>query len=136
MSWPSFTSEGTTNETVDEADVVLRLHVVVRGRRGRGWPASHSGRDYRCERPGGRPIVPSRQRIGQEGWARVKPFVAAKGIKYSILLDDGSVEKAFKVTALPATYLIDRAGRLAATYIGVVDPVDLEANIKTIVAEQ
>jgi len=71
-----------------------------------------------------------------EGWAHVKPFVKTKGITYSILLDDGSVEKAFKVTALPATYLIDRAGRIAATYIGVVDPVDLEANIKTLLSER
>ena len=71
-----------------------------------------------------------------EGWARVKPFVAAHGIKYPILLDDGSVEKAFKVTALPATYLIDSSGRIAATYVGVVDPTDLEANIRTILAER
>src|SRR3954468_23537239 len=71
-----------------------------------------------------------------EGWARVKPFVKAKGITYPILLDDGSVEKAFNLTALPATYLIDRAGRIAATYIGVVDPVDLEANIKTLLSER
>ena len=57
-------------------------------------------------------------------------------MKYPILLDDGSVEKAFNVTALPATYLIDRAGRIAATYVGVVDSVDLEANIRTILAER
>jgi peroxiredoxin len=71
-----------------------------------------------------------------EGWAHVKPFVKTKGIAYPILLDDGSVEREFKVTALPATYLIDRAGRIAATYIGVVDPVDLEANIKTMLSER
>jgi peroxiredoxin len=71
-----------------------------------------------------------------EGWARVKPFIKAKGIGYTTLLDDGSVERVFNVTALPATYLIDRAGRIAVTYIGVVDPSDLEANIKTILSER
>ena len=71
-----------------------------------------------------------------EGWARVKLFVKTKGIEYSILLDDGSVEKAFNVTALPATYLIDRAGRVAAIYVGVVDPSDLEANIKILLSER
>lgn len=71
-----------------------------------------------------------------EGWTRVNPFVKTKGIKYPILLDDGSVEKIFKVTALPATYLIDRAGRIAATYNGVVDSSDLEANIKIILSER
>jgi thiol-disulfide isomerase/thioredoxin len=72
----------------------------------------------------------------QEGWARVKPFVDAHGLKYTILVDDGTVERGLRVTALPATYLIDRKGRLAATYIGVVDAADLEANIRTVVAER
>ena len=72
-----------------------------------------------------------------EGWARVKPFIAAHGMKYQIVLDDGSAEKAFNVTALPSTYLVDRSGRIAATYIGaVVDPANLEANIKTLLAER
>ena len=44
-----------------------------------------------------------------EGWARVTPFAAAHGLTYPSLLDDGSMEKAFKVTAMPATYLIDRS---------------------------
>jgi len=71
-----------------------------------------------------------------EGLARVKPFVAARGLKYEIALDDGSAEKAFNVTALPATYLIDRSGRVAATYIGVVDAANLQANVKAILAER
>ena len=71
-----------------------------------------------------------------EGWARVTPFAASHGLTYPILLDDGSVEQAFKVTALPATYLVDRAGRIAATYIGVVDAANLEANIKVVLAER
>jgi peroxiredoxin len=71
-----------------------------------------------------------------EGWARVTPFAAAHDLKYAILLDDGSVEKAFKVTALPATYLVDREGRIAASYIGVVDAVDLEANVTALLAER
>ena len=72
----------------------------------------------------------------EEGWARVKPFVKARGMEYQILMDDGAVEKGFKVNALPATYLIDRRGRIAATYIGVVDPANLEGNIKKIMSER
>jgi thiol-disulfide isomerase/thioredoxin len=71
-----------------------------------------------------------------EGWARVKPFAASHGLTYPILLDDGRVEKAFKVTALPATYLIDSAGRIAATYIGIVDADNLEANVKVLISER
>jgi len=72
----------------------------------------------------------------REAWAVVKPFVATHGMKYPVVLDDGSAEKALKVTALPATYLLDRSGRIAATYIGVVDAGNLEANIKTLLAER
>lgn len=71
-----------------------------------------------------------------EGWARVKPFAASHGLTYTILLDDGSVEKAFKVTALPATDVIDRDGRIAAVYVGMVDAANLEANLKTLLAER
>lgn len=71
-----------------------------------------------------------------DGWAKVNSFVNARDMKYSILLDDGTVEKSFKVTALPATYVLDRAGRIAAAYAGVVDPADLEANVKAVLAER
>ena len=71
----------------------------------------------------------------REAWANVKPFVAQQGLKYPIVLDDGSAERAFKVTALPATYLLDRSGRIAATYIGVVNAADLETNIKILLSE-
>ena len=81
-------------------------------------------------------IMYSDLKNAKEGWDRVNPFVKTHEIEYPILLDDGSVEKAFKVTALPATYLIDRTGRIAASYIGVVDPGDLEANIKALLAER
>ncbi|SRR6266545_7244163 len=81
-------------------------------------------------------IMYSDLKNAKEGWERVTPFVKTHEIEYPILLDDGSVEKLFKVTALPATYLIDRTGRIAATYIGVLDPSDLETNIRTLLAER
>jgi peroxiredoxin len=70
-----------------------------------------------------------------EGWARVTPFAAAHGMRYTVVLDDGSVEKAYKLTAMPATYLIDAHGRVAATYVGIVDAADLEANVKALLRD-
>ena len=81
-------------------------------------------------------IMYSDLKSAAEGWSRVKPFLRAHAIEYPIVLDDGTVEKAFNVTALPATYLIDRTGRIAATYIGVVDPQDIETHIKALLAER
>ena len=70
------------------------------------------------------------------GWSQVNPFLRTRHLDYPIVLDDGSAEKAFNVTAIPATYLIDRAGRIAAAYVGVVDPKDIETNVKSLLAER
>jgi peroxiredoxin len=71
-----------------------------------------------------------------DGWSQVKPFLQSHHIDYTIMLDDGSTAQAFKVTALPATYLIDCRGRVAATYVGVVDPVDIERNVRSLLAKR
>ena len=71
-----------------------------------------------------------------EGWARVNPFVRDHRIEYPILMADNAISRAFHIDAMPATYLIDTRGRIAAKYVGVVDKADLEANIKTLLAER
>jgi peroxiredoxin len=71
-----------------------------------------------------------------DAWTKVRPFLQSRGIQYTILVDDGSVEKAYEVMAMPATYLIDKRGRIAATYVGVVDSNDLMSNVKALVAER
>lgn len=72
----------------------------------------------------------------QQAWSRVKPFVQAHGVKYTILMDDGSAAKAYNIEALPMTYLIDSSGRVAAEYAGVVNKESIEANIKSLLAER
>jgi peroxiredoxin len=71
-----------------------------------------------------------------EGWARVRPFVQSRGLQYTILMDDGSVEKDYRVTAMPSTFVIDKRGRVAATYVGVVDSTDLLEKVLAVVAER
>ena len=70
------------------------------------------------------------------GWSKVKSFLQTRRLDYPIVLDDGSAEKAFNVTAIPATYLIDRTGRIATTYVGVVDSRNIETNVKALLAER
>jgi peroxiredoxin len=70
-----------------------------------------------------------------EGWSRVKPFVKDHGVNYPILMGDDAVSRAYDIQAMPATYLLDKKGRIAATYIGIVDKGDIEANIKALIAE-
>ena len=71
-----------------------------------------------------------------EAWSLVNPFVEAHKVDYPILMGDDSITKRYSVNALPVTYLIDRRGRIAATYAGIVDRSNIEANIKTLLAER
>ena len=71
-----------------------------------------------------------------EAWSLVNPFVEAHKLDYPILMGDDGITKRYSVNALPVTYLIDRRGRIAATYVGVVDRANIEANIKTLLAER
>lgn len=71
-----------------------------------------------------------------EAWARVNPFVKEHGIEYPILMADDTVTKTYRVDSMPATYLIDKKGRIAATYLGLVDRADVEANLKALLAER
>lgn len=71
----------------------------------------------------------------QEGWSRVKPFVQTHRIKYPILMGDDNIAKLYNIQALPVTHLIDATGKIAATYVGVVDKNDIEANIRVLLKE-
>jgi peroxiredoxin len=70
-----------------------------------------------------------------EGWSRVKPFVQAHKVTYPILMGDDQVTTRYDIHTLPVTYLIDKRGRIAATYRGLVDKDNLEANIQTVLKE-
>jgi peroxiredoxin len=70
-----------------------------------------------------------------DAWGSVKPFVAQHKMNYPILMGDSSLLEAYKVNALPVTYLIDKSGRTAAVYVGVVSKDNVEANLKTLLSE-
>lgn len=48
--------------------------------------------------------------------------------------NDGVI-KSYGFASYPATFLIDKSGRIAATYVGIVSKEDVEANIKRLLAE-
>jgi cytochrome c biogenesis protein CcmG/thiol:disulfide interchange protein DsbE len=71
-----------------------------------------------------------------EAWTRVKPFVQQHKVNYPILMGDDPVSKLYNINSMPATYLIDRKGRVAAAYIGVVvDKQDVESKIRALLQE-
>jgi peroxiredoxin len=71
-----------------------------------------------------------------EAWKKVRPFIVNRKLNYPILMGDDLIVSAYKVNAYPATYLIDRYGRIAATYVGVVDKDNVEANVKALLSER
>jgi peroxiredoxin len=71
-----------------------------------------------------------------EAWARVRPFIVDHKLNYPILMGNDSIFNAYQVKAYPATFLIDKSGKIAATYVGVVNKANVEANIRTLLSER
>ena len=71
----------------------------------------------------------------EEAWGKVRPFIAKKKINYPILMGRESLFKDFGLTQLPDTLLIDKAGKVAAVYVGVIDRENIEANISKLLTE-
>lgn len=71
-----------------------------------------------------------------EGWKVVKPFVAKAAVPYRIVLGNDASERAYGIGNMPDTFLIDQEGRIAATYVGMVDKNGLEKNIQELLAHK
>ena len=57
-----------------------------------------------------------------EGEVRIRSFMDRTGTTFPILLDrDGVAKKNWKVNGVPATFVLDTAGRVRFTYAGVLD---------------
>ena len=70
-----------------------------------------------------------------EAWAKVKPFVVSHQIAYPILMGDNEAIKRYDTQALPVSYLVDTRGRVAGTYVGLIDKENVKANINMLLAE-
>lgn len=80
-------------------------------------------------------IVYSDLKGPEEAWKLVKPFALERKIPYPIVMGDSRVTAAYEIKALPLTQLVDKQGRVAATYLGVVERKNLESNINALIAE-
>lgn len=74
--------------------------------------------------------------MDDDGWKVVKPFITKTAVPYRIVLGNDSVAKAYAIGNMPDTFLLDREGRIAAAYVGVVDRNNLEENIQSLLAEK
>lgn len=67
--------------------------------------------------------------LDEGGWKDVATFVAKTGVRYRMLIADKAMLDKYSFDAMPATYLVDRKGRIAARYFGLVDRADIEGKI-------
>lgn len=74
--------------------------------------------------------------LDTEGWKVVKPFVEKAAVPYRIVLGNDASAQAYRIVNMPDTFLIDQQGRIAATYVGMVDKNGLEKNIQTLLAQK
>jgi len=73
--------------------------------------------------------------LDSDGWKVVTPFIKKTGVPYQIVLDDDATAKTYGIENMPDTFLIDRQGRIAATYSGLVDRDNVEANIRDLLSQ-
>jgi thiol-disulfide isomerase/thioredoxin len=73
--------------------------------------------------------------MDEEGWSKVTPYLKEHPIPYTIVMGDENFAKRYSVTAMPVTMLIDRHGRTAATYVGLVNKVGFEKDLQRLLRE-
>jgi peroxiredoxin len=74
--------------------------------------------------------------LDEDGWTAVKPFIKSAKVPYRIILGNDATAKKYGVENMPNTFLIDRHGRIAANYVGLVDKDNVETNIQAILSQQ
>jgi peroxiredoxin len=70
-----------------------------------------------------------------DGWKSVTPYLKKKPLNYPVVVADATLTSAYGLGAMPMTVLIDRQGRIAATYTGVVDRAACDRAIQSLLRE-
>lgn len=70
-----------------------------------------------------------------DDWKTVKDFLAKTDVPYRIVLGNDALMKSYGNESMPDTFLIDRQGKIAAVYRGVVNKDGVEKDLQTALAE-
>ena len=70
-----------------------------------------------------------------QAWDKVRPFIAKSKINYPILMGHESLFQEFGLNQLPDTLLIDKSGRIAAVYVGLISKENVETNVRKLLSE-
>src|SRR5438045_7570821 len=73
--------------------------------------------------------------LDSDGWKVVAPFIKSAQVPYQIILGNDVISRAYGIENMPDTFLIDREGRVAAAYKGMVDKQNVEENLRAMLME-
>jgi len=77
--------------------------------------------------------------MDDDGWKAVTPILAKKtdtetggniAMQYPVVIGNPQMAKMYNLTSMPMTLLIDRQGKIALSYAGVVNKNDFESDIQ------
>jgi cytochrome c biogenesis protein CcmG/thiol:disulfide interchange protein DsbE len=75
--------------------------------------------------------------LDEGGWGVLRPFLTTHPVPYRMLLGDQPTAHDYGIENMPNTFLIDRKGRVAASYIaGLVDRDNVQANLTALLSER
>ena len=73
--------------------------------------------------------------MDDDGWKSVKPYIRSKKVNYPIVIGNDDLSKRYGLNSMPMTLMIDRAGRVASTHVGLVRKSDYAAEIEALLRE-
>jgi thiol-disulfide isomerase/thioredoxin len=73
--------------------------------------------------------------LDEDGWGTVRPYIDRHKINYRVMAGTDHVAQLYGATSLPATFIIDKSGRIAATHLGLCSRNEYEADIQAALNE-
>jgi peroxiredoxin len=74
--------------------------------------------------------------MDESGHKVVKDFIAQAGIEYPVLLPSAEAIEQAAVDTLPTTYLVDKQGRVAKSFVGMVSRRQITQDIRALLEER
>jgi cytochrome c biogenesis protein CcmG/thiol:disulfide interchange protein DsbE len=74
--------------------------------------------------------------LDSDGWKVVAPFIKTAQVPYQIVLGNDATAAQYGIQNMPDTFLIDREGRVAAVYNGVVDKQNVDDNLRAMLTDR
>src|SRR5579863_534198 len=74
--------------------------------------------------------------LDDDGWKSVKPYMDKMKVDYPVMVASGDIASRYGgLNSLPVTLIIDKAGRIAVTHVGLCPKSEYEAAINAMLAE-